>query len=575
MTRFKHIAFVVILSVLLNGCYKILEPVHLFVDEQSIKAVNIQEDFKVNIESLTFEAAQEANNSPYPRQLIVPGIGSEAKVFNEADFITSSTPKVLPAAEYLLGTGDVLVFNQLNKFISSTAQFPSPQKETDYLLGVGDELTLIQLNGSASGVFINIPNDSNPLVSSGQNENVLKTSGIIGTDGNILLLGLGSIKAKNRSLKNLQTEVRNILIRNGIAPSFQLEITGFNSKKAFISFPMSQNGIGENTVPITNLPISLRELLLNYGFAPSGKDTTLITLKRDTHKFSMTLDQLFDNSTPRILIKDRDQIFVKSYNNMSRNIKATVGPEGNILLADIGTFKAKNRTLAEVKADITTTLLKERIDPNFQLVIDSFKSKAYFLLTPSNGGKVITLDDSELNLREAILKNSAATTTQKDFIVINLTKDGKTYQVPYKEIFNGPKGEILIQDGDTIEVKSYKYKLGQVFALSGAGNAEMIPIDPSKRETLADILFSSSGSPFKNLRAKRSEVYLLRGQNPSLAYHLDTQNVSRILVAAKTELRPNDILYVADRPIISFARTLSEITPLRILLRDIQNNNIP
>ena len=81
--------------------------------------------------------------------------------------------------------------------------------------------------------------------------------------------------------------------------------------------------------------------------------------------------------------------------------------------------------------------------------------------------------------------------------------------------------------------------------------------------------------PFNNLLAKRSEIYLLRGQDPSVAYHLDAQNVSRILVAANTELRPNDIVYVADRPIISFSRTLSELLPLRILLRDIQNNNIP
>ena len=110
--------------------------------------------------------------------------------------------------------------------------------------------------------------------------------------------------------------------------------------------------------------------------------------------------------------------------------------------------------------------------------------------------------------------------------------------------------------------------------MGGAGSAQMVPIDPSKRETLADILFASKGA-LNNLLAKRSEVYLLRGRSPSVAYHLDAQNVSRILVAAQTELRPNDIVYVADRPIISFARTLAEINPLRILLRDIQDNNIP
>jgi polysaccharide export outer membrane protein len=134
--------------------------------------------------------------------------------------------------------------------------------------------------------------------------------------------------------------------------------------------------------------------------------------------------------------------------------------------------------------------------------------------------------------------------------------------------------EILVVNDDQIEIKSLAYKPGQVFALSGAGNAQIININPSKRETLADVLFASGGA-LTNLLAKRSEVYLLRGLNPSVAYHLDAQNVSRILVAASAELRPNDIIYVADRPIISFSRTLAEILPLRILLRDIQDRNIP
>ena len=131
-----------------------------------------------------------------------------------------------------------------------------------------------------------------------------------------------------------------------------------------------------------------------------------------------------------------------------------------------------------------------------------------------------------------------------------------------------------IQNQDQIEVTNLDYKLGQVFALGGTGNAKIVTIDPSKRETLADILFVSGGA-LSNALAKRSEVYLLRGRSPSVAYHLDAQNVSRILVAAKTELRPNDIVYVADRPIISFSRTLAELLPLRILLRDIQDDNIP
>jgi polysaccharide biosynthesis/export protein len=158
--------------------------------------------------------------------------------------------------------------------------------------------------------------------------------------------------------------------------------------------------------------------------------------------------------------------------------------------------------------------------------------------------------------------------------VVELIRNGVSYRMSWQKMLSGRASTVLIQDGDTITLKDFDYKLGQVFALGGAGNAELVPIDPSKRETLADILFSPKGA-LNNLLAKRSEVYLLRGRNPSVAYHLDAQNVSRILVAAQTELRPNDIVYVADRPIISFSRTLAELNPLGILLRDLENGNIP
>jgi polysaccharide export outer membrane protein len=135
------------------------------------------------------------------------------------------------------------------------------------------------------------------------------------------------------------------------------------------------------------------------------------------------------------------------------------------------------------------------------------------------------------------------------------------------EALNGRGSYVRIQERDHIELIDFEYKPSQVFALSGAGNAKVVLIDPSKRESLADILFTKDG-PLSNVSAKRSEVYLLRGQSPSVAYHLDAQNVSRILVASKTELRPNDIVFVADRPIISFARILGELAPLQAVLRD-------
>ena len=764
MTNFRLIICCIASSLLLNACNKILEPVSFFGGKQGVEAQGAQEDFEINIKSLTFEIARDANKAPYPRRLMQTGAGSEAKVLNETDLMISNMPPLSESNDYLLGIGDELLYKQLNEFMNSPAQFPTQPTEVDYLLGVGDqllytqldefvtsatqfpaqpieadyllgvgdELTLIQLNevvGGLGNIISNIPqtgNDENNrnAAKPQSSENVLKTSGLVGTNGNILLLGLGSIKAEGRSLSDVQTEVRNILIRNGLAPSFQLEITsfnskkafvtfpnpskdlgnnivpitnlpitlkelaityglrpsskdstivsltrdgqkfrmtagqlfdktsprivikdrdqieideaaststsieavvgsqgnilirgvgslkaknrslaevqaditrilmdkgltpnfqlevtGFNSKKAFVTFPNPSKDLGNNIVPITNLPITLKELAITYGLRPSSKDSTIVSLTRDGQKFRMTAGQLFDKTSPRIVIKDRDQIEIDEAASTSTSIEAVVGSQGNILIRGVGSLKAKNRSLAEVQADITRILMDKGLTPNFQLEVTGFESKEFFLITKMHGSKAIPITDNAVNLKQAVLSNIAIDnqTTNRGgatFTTVKLIRDGISYQVSWQELLSGSASNVPIKDGDIINLQDFDYKLGQVFALGGAGNAELVPIDPSKRETLADILFSPKGA-LNNLLAKRSEVYLLRGRNPSVAYHLDAQNVSRILVAAQTELRPNDIVYVADRPIISFSRTLAEINPLRVLLRDLENGNIP
>ncbi|MDC0096223.1 hypothetical protein OAI58_08045 [Amylibacter sp.] len=574
MTRLKLIACGIASALFLQSCSEILEPVSLFSGKRAVEIESFQEDFEINIKSLTFESARDANNAPYPRRLMQTGIGSSANVFDEADFVTSNMPPLSESTAYLLGIGDKLSFARLNEFAAFTSQFPSDNFVGDYLLGVGDELTLVQLNEIKSGIGDAEKNGNGSTPQ--PRENIMKNSGIIGTNGNILLLGLGSIKAENRSLSDIQTEVRNILIRNGLAPNFQLEITGFNSKKAFVTFSNPEKEFGRNIISITNLPITLKELAINYGVRPSLENTSTITLTRKGRQFITTSGKLFEESFPRVFIQADDQIAIEETIKDAGDIVAVVGSQGDILLHGLGRFKAANRSLAEVQADISRILLEKGFVPTFQLEVTDFKSRNFFLITNRSVAKDIPLKTSKLSLRKGILSNLGIdkSANSDSLTVVELKRNGLSYRMTLQEILGGGASKIFIQDGDIIELKDLKYKLGEVFALGGAGSAQMVPIDPSKRETLADILFASKGA-LNNLLAKRSEVYLLRGRSPSVAYHLDAQNVSRILVAAQTELRPNDIVYVADRPIISFSRTLAEINPLRILLRDIQESNIP
>jgi protein involved in polysaccharide export with SLBB domain len=571
MTKFKLIACAIASTLFLHGCGEILEPVSFSTGKQRIEVGSVQEEFKINIEGLTFESAEEANNYPYSRQVMITGSGSKANVYDEADFLKSSLPRPPKSLNYLLGVGDQLSFVLLNEFETKIAQWPTVSKKAEYLLGAGDKLGFVQSVDNSKDISA-IFNQEGQLAarSDTKSDELFISEGVIGSDGNVLLLGLGNIVAANRTLDGLRTEVRNILIRNGLAPNFQLEIIDFKSQKAFVNI---KNGTSKS-IRLNNLPISLKEVALGAGLSEADKSFALIKFTRNAQEFRVTAEQLFDLNAPEIFIQDKDQIEIQFVPRRETIIQSVVGSNGNILLPDVGSIEAVNRSIDDMHEQISSILIKKGIKPNFQLELAKAVSKKAYVIQKNIGSTVVPLSSSKITLRELILQNKSSVISTVGLSLIKLKRNGQVFRMTADFILDPNSEDIFVVNGDQIEVESLAYKPGQVFALSGAGNAQIVPIDPSQRETLADVLFVPRGA-LSNLLAKRSEVYLLRGQNPSLAYHLDAQNVSRILIAAKTELRPNDIIYVADRPIISFSRTLSEILPLRILLRDIQNDNIP
>jgi polysaccharide biosynthesis/export protein len=385
--------------ILLTACDVILEPVTLEVEDAQIDTIDEQESFAIKLKALTLKQAEVSNSDTYVREVLVSGSGKLANSYNESNFLKD----ILPPQNY----------------------------PPEYLIGIGDELTFIRLrNKSGNGVLKSkILGGSSFAESEYENEEaVINSVGRVGSDGSILLLGLGNIQVLDETLTNIREKVRNILVRNGMSSYFQLEITGFKSKKAYIFGSQSKDS---RVISLTTQPLSLRELAARNSFPVSLDKINLVILKRD----------------------------------------------------------------------------------------------------------------------------------------------GKTYQLNLKNLIKENKPEIFIEDKDQIELASYAYKKSKVYALTGARSANIIDIEVSKRQSLADVLFSANG-PLTTTVAKRSEIYLLRGMNPINAYHLDAQDVSRILVAAKMELRPNDIIFVAQRPIISFSRLLSEISPLRSLLNDLDNGNI-
>lgn len=570
MFKLKTIIYFILVAVNLHGCGKILEPV-IFDAELDNDDISEQEEFNINIDALTFENARKANEDHYPRKLMVTGSGARANIFDETKFLISEIPEDLKNDDYRLGFGDELSYELLGEYKNESAYWPSDVSKVEYTLGIGDELTFTQTSSPGSNNY-EVKIDETGEISSAKNaeENIITTGAIIGSGGKVLLLGIGNIDVLNRTLNEVKLDIRNILIRNGQTPNFQIEISKFKSKRAYIT----QNDSPGKSIPINNIPISLQEIALGSGISMSQKKLALIVLVRSNQEYRLTAEQLFNSETPEIFIRDKDIIEINTISNTANKISAIVGVNKNILLPEVGNLNVYGLTLNEVNEKIHRILVGKGLMPNFQLELTNFKSKKIFFIQKNVKSEVIILANFKTTLKEVLLKNAAFNTKTDSLFVITLKRKGKTYRLTLDKILDPLTPDIWIEGNDQIEIENLIYKPGQVYALSGNGNAEIVPINPSKRETLASIIFSTGGA-LNNLNAKKSEIYLLRGRNPAVAYHLDAQNVSRILIAAQTELRPNDIIYAAERPIISFSRVLSEFVPLRLLLRDINDGNIP
>ena len=591
---------------MLCACSQVLQSVDLKVSDTD---ASLQEEFAVEETTLTLSNAKAANKDPYPRRVIQSGRGLSAGPISETAALKSEFPSSERKLPYRIGVGDALQYRALvhneSVFNNGNYGFPAPIRQQEYKLGVGDELSLTLLQEGSTQSNLNaipslpsLPSDrdgSQSLMnsrslfsyvdSSQQKSTARSTIGRVGSDGSALMLEIGRIEAEGKTLSQLRTEVRSILIRNGLSPRFQLEIQKFASKKVFVTINAEAK-----IIYLTDQSVTLREILATAGKGATTGVSTNITLKRNGHSYTMRLRDVLSLAAPQIILKDGDDIestdligIFGNGNDSELDAVQTVfvvSTDGSVLLPNIGKVEAGGKTLEELRTDIQKRLKTvPDVDGDFQLDVVEFKSQTALLTIAGQTdqgsplkGAVLPITSKPQLLKEA-LTNAGVSLNLDKVIRITLTRGVDTFQFNLKDLLARQSSQIYVQAGDQITVETLPYKPNKVFVLGGI-SPTIVPIDPKIRETLADILFTQNGV-LSSPSAKRSEVYLLRGNSPVRAYHLDAQNPTRLVVADAMELRPNDILYVAEQPIVSFNRTLASLTPLRILLRDIEDDNIP
>jgi polysaccharide export outer membrane protein len=296
----------------------------------------------------------------------------------------------------------------------------------------------------------------------------------------------------------------------------------------------------------------------------------------------------------------------------------TVQDDGSIAIPDVGRVAVASSTLEEAEAVLFERLVENQIDPTFSLEISEFNSKRVSVGGAVRNSIVQPIRLTPLYLTELLAAAGDVTVPDREFGIIRLYRDGTLYQLPLKDL---PKHKIRLTSGDSVFVDT-DYQLEQaqdffreqislnelrrtarrdaitelntevslrraalnesrqnylsqveldavdrdyVYLAGEVKTQSRFPLPLNRQASLADALYEQGGALTE--KANPSQIYVLRGSpNPAdfgavTAWHLNARNAGNVVLATRFELRPNDVIFVAEQPITRWNRVIAQFVP--------------
>ena len=236
---------------------------------------------------------------------------------------------------------------------------------------------------------------------------------------------------------------------------------------------------------------------------------------------------------------------------------------------------------------------------------------------------VLPVGLTPLYLEEALSAAGGITVEDQDFASVRLYRGGTLYQIPLMELYSQTRLlRTRLIDGDAVFVDT-EYELDQaasyfeqqitlvnarqstranaldildteitlrrdqldeardnyvqriqlgadendyVYLLGELRRQSRVPLPFGSRAHLADALLADS-SGIQPERGDISQIYVLRASNDPrefgavTAWHLDARNAANYAMMARFELRPDDIVFIAQQPITRWNRAISQLLP--------------
>lgn len=301
----------------------------------------------------------------------------------------------------------------------------------------------------------------------------------------------------------------------------------------------------------------------------------------------------------------------------------TVQDDGSVNIPNVGRVAISGLTVEQAEDRLFQRLVENQFDPTFSLEITEFNSRRVSIGGAVGQPGVLPVGLQPLLLGDALASVGSVAVPDQDFATVRIYRDGTLYQIPVTTLYE--RGDLLntrLVDGDAVFVDtSYELDQAQTYfnqevvlaqarqqartaALNelnaevsirrgelnearanyqirrelGADNRDYVylagEVDTQTRfalpfETtanLADAIFDNAGG-ISTDTGDVSEIYVLRASDDPrefgavTAWHLDARNAANLSLTTSFELRPDDIIFVAQQPITRWNRAISQVLP--------------
>ena len=300
----------------------------------------------------------------------------------------------------------------------------------------------------------------------------------------------------------------------------------------------------------------------------------------------------------------------------------TVQDDGSINIPNVGRVEIAGLTIKDAEALLFRKLVENQIEPTFSLEIAEFNSRKISVGGAVGRPAIVPVTLAPIYLDEVLAAAGGIVATDQSEASVRLYRSGTLYQIPMSYLYaDTGRTKLRLVDGDAVFVdtrydldRAQDYFQQQLLLIETRQRARQTALEELQTEValqranlndardnyikrvelgadnrdyvyltgevglqsrfalpfetkakLADALFDAGGIAVAT--GDVSQIYVLRTSvEPKVpgeitAWHLDARNAVNFAFATQFELRPDDIIFVAEQPVTRWDRAISQVIP--------------